>query len=179
MTTMESLLTMLLTDVPRTEFEATLAGVERRREDGNPQGVPTLRELEIVTELRHELERHRTRASGLRGLFETACDLTSLQDIEAVLQAIVRRSRQLLTTDVAYLMLIDTERGDTYMRVTVGTVAPEFTMIRLPMGIGLGGLVAEILATGELALLRRRAHRASDRTRARGSRADRRGAPEP
>jgi transcriptional regulator with GAF, ATPase, and Fis domain len=140
---MESLLTMLLTDVPRTEFEATLAGVERRREDGNPQGVPTLRELEIVTELRHELERHRTRASGLRGLFETACDLTSLQDIEAVLQAIVRRSRQLLTTDVAYLMLIDTERGDTYMRVTVGTVAPEFTMIRLPMGIGLGGLVAE------------------------------------
>jgi DNA-binding PucR family transcriptional regulator len=143
MTTMESLLTMLLTDVPRTDFEATLAGVERRREDGNPQGVPTLRELEIVTELRHELERHRTRASGLRGLFETACDLTSLQDIEAVLQAIVRRSRQLLATDVAYLMLIDTERGDTYMRVTVGTVAPDFTMIRLPMGIGLGGLVAE------------------------------------
>src|SRR3981189_321443 len=130
MTTMESLLTMLLTDVPRTEFEATLAGVERRREDGNPQGVPTLRELEIVTELRHARGTHRTRASGLRGLFETACDLTSLQDIEAVLQAIVRRSRQLLTTDVAYLMLIDTERGDTYMRVTVGTVAPEFTLMR-------------------------------------------------
>jgi hypothetical protein len=66
-----------------------------------------------------------------------------LQDIEAVLQAFARRSRQLLATDVAYMMLIDIERGDTYMRVTVGMVAPDFTMIRLPMGIGLGGLVAK------------------------------------
>ncbi|MDT5081698.1 MAG: hypothetical protein QOJ80_6335 [Mycobacterium sp.] len=143
MTTMESLLTKLLADAPRTEFEATLAQVESRQADGHSRGVPSVRELEIVIELRNELERHRTRSSGLRGLFETACDLTSLQDIEAVLQAIVRRSRQLLATDVAYLMLIDTERGDTYMRVTVGTVAPDFTMIRLPMGIGLGGLVAK------------------------------------
>lgn len=143
MTTMQSLLTMLLTDVPRAEFEATLAEVETRRAAGDSRGDPTRRELEIVTELRNELERHRTRSSGLRGLFETACDLTSIQDIEAVLQAIARRSRQLLATDVAYLMLIDSERGDTYMRVTVGTVAPDFTMIRLPMGIGLGGLVAK------------------------------------
>ena len=140
---MESLLAMLLGDAPRMEFEAALAQVESDRGSGLSSGLPTVRELEIVAELRSELERHRTRSSGLRGLFETACDLTSLQDIEAILQAIVRRSRQLLATDVAYLMLIDTERGDTYMRVTVGTVAPDFTMIRLPMGIGLGGLVAK------------------------------------
>lgn len=143
MSTMESLLTMLLTDVPRTEFEAALAELAEGCAHDDTQRSPSARELEIVAELRNEFDRHRTRSLGLRGLFETACDLTSLQDVETVLQAIVRRSRQLLATDVAYLMLIDTERGDTYMRVTVGTVAPEFPLIRLQLGIGLGGLVAE------------------------------------
>ena len=44
-------------------------------------------------------------------------------DLDAVLQAIVRRARQLLGTDVAYLTLTTTERGDTYMRVTDGSVS--------------------------------------------------------
>src|ERR1700709_724129 len=104
MTTMQSLLTMLLTDVPRAEFEATLAEVETRRAAGDSRGDPTRGELEIVTELRNELERHRTRSSGLRGLFETACDLTSIQDIEAGLQAIAPRSRQRPAAAAARLM---------------------------------------------------------------------------
>src|SRR3712207_9582123 len=62
------------------------------------------------------------------------------------LTAIVRRARQLLGTDVSYLTLHDDARGDTYMRVTDGSVSARFQALRLPMGAGLGGLVAQTAA---------------------------------
>jgi DNA-binding PucR family transcriptional regulator len=62
------------------------------------------------------------------------------------LQAIVRRGRQLLRADTAYLMLVDEDRHDTYMRVTEGTTDPGFPNIRLPLGVGLGGRVAQTMA---------------------------------
>lgn len=103
-------------------------------------------ELDTLRELRLMVERHRRRGRELRALFETAGDLSSVRDVEGVLQAIVRRGRQLLQTDVAYLMLVDPERGDTYMRVTQGTTSPHFPEIRLPLGVGLGGRVAQGMA---------------------------------
>ena len=45
--------------------------------------------------------------------------------------------------DVAYLTLHDPERGDTYMRATAGSVSARFQALRLPLGAGLGGLVAQ------------------------------------
>jgi len=60
-----------------------------------------------------------------------------------VLRAIVLRARKLLGTDVAYLSLHDEAAGDTYMRVTAGSVSAEFQRVRLGMGEGLGGLVAQ------------------------------------
>lgn len=103
-------------------------------------------ELELVLRLGNLVDRYRRRAKELRALFETAGDLSSVRDVEGVLQAIVRRGRQLLGTDVAYLMLVDEDRHDTYMRVTEGTVSPGFSDIRLPLGVGLGGRVAQSLA---------------------------------
>jgi hypothetical protein len=41
------------------------------------------------------------------------------------------------------MTLHDDERGDTYMRVTDGSVSAAFRALRLPMGAGLGGLVAQ------------------------------------
>ncbi|MDQ3539478.1 MAG: GAF domain-containing protein, partial [Chloroflexota bacterium] len=67
------------------------------------------------------------------------------RDEQGVLRAIVRRGRQLLSADAAYLMLVDEDRGDTYMRVTEGTTGPDFPNIRLPLGVGLGGRVAETM----------------------------------
>jgi len=66
--------------------------------------------------------------------------------VDSVLTAIVRRARQLLGTDVSYLTLNDPAAGDTYMRVTDGSVSARFQALRLPMGAGLGGLVAQTAA---------------------------------
>lgn len=69
-------------------------------------------------------------------------DLTALRDVDEVLKAIVHRSRRLVGSDAAYLMLVDELRGDAYMRVTEGTVSPDYASLRLDLGLGLGGLVA-------------------------------------
>lgn len=89
------------------------------------------------------LQDYRRRTRELAALYDTAGDLSSLRDVDQVLAAIVRRGRQLLTSDAAYLMLIDEEHHDTFMRVTEGTQTPEFMSIRLAYGDGIGGLVAK------------------------------------
>lgn len=110
-------------------------------------GPETLSGLEHAKQLalrvRAELEGRRRREAELSALFETAHDLSGLRDLDAVLRAIVQRARSLLGTEVAYLSLNDPAAGDTYMRVTEGSVSARFQQLRLGMGEGLGGLVAQ------------------------------------
>ncbi|MEV6396792.1 GAF domain-containing protein [Streptomyces sp. NPDC051907] len=110
-------------------------------------GPETLAALEDAKQLalrvRAELEGRRRREAELSALFETAHDLAGLRDLDAVLRAIVQRARSLLGTEVAYLSLNDPAAGDTYMRVTEGSVSARFQQLRLGMGEGLGGLVAQ------------------------------------
>ncbi|WP_327267898.1 GAF domain-containing protein [Streptomyces sp. NBC_01218] len=89
------------------------------------------------------LTQRRRREAELAALFDTAGDLAALRDPDAVLRAIVHRARTLLNTDVAYLTLNDPAAGDTFMRVTAGSVSARFQQLRLGMGEGLGGLVAQ------------------------------------
>ena len=115
------------------------------RAEGRPaEWIAALRQAKpLALRVRAELEGRRRREAEMSALFETAHDLAGLRDLDAVLRAIVQRARSLLGTDVAYLSLNDTERGDTYMRVTEGSVAARFQQLRLGMGEGLGGLVAQ------------------------------------
>ncbi|MEU1228809.1 GAF domain-containing protein [Streptomyces sp. NPDC005828] len=110
-------------------------------------GPEVLAELEEAKQLalrvRAELEGRRRREAELSALFATAHDLAGLRDLDAVLRAIVQRARSLLGTEVAYLSLNDPTAGDTYMRVTEGSVSARFQQVRLGMGEGLGGLVAQ------------------------------------
>ncbi|MEU4534958.1 helix-turn-helix domain-containing protein [Streptosporangium sp. NPDC023825] len=110
-------------------------------------GAETLAELEeaklAALKVRALLRRRAKREAELSALFDTAGDLAGLRDLDAVLEAIVHRARQLLGTDAAYMTLHDPERGDTWMRVTDGSVSAKFRALRLAMGAGLGGLVAQ------------------------------------
>ncbi|MYQ44279.1 GAF domain-containing protein, partial [Streptomyces sp. SID4985] len=97
----------------------------------------------LALRVRAELEGRRRREAELSALFETAHDLAGLRDVDAVLRAIVQRARSLLGTDTAYLSLNAQDRGDTYLQVTEGCVSARFQQLRLGMGEGLGGLVAQ------------------------------------
>lgn len=104
----------------------------------------TLEEDKVAAlKVRAMLRRRARREAELSALFDTAGDLAGLTDLDAVLEAIVHRARQLLGTDIAYMTLNDPERGDTYMRVTDGSISAHFRQLRLAMGAGLGGLVAQ------------------------------------
>ena len=135
-------LALLSREAPAVEFEGPLL---EARAAGVPAAV--LAELEQAKlaglRIRGELQQRRRREAELAALFETAGDLAALHDLDSVLRAIVRRARSLLGTDVAYMTLHDVTAGDTYMRVTDGSVSERFRAVRLGMGEGLGGLVAQ------------------------------------
>lgn len=98
---------------------------------------------DLALRVRAGIDAHRRREAELSALVDTARDLVSVADPRGVLDAIVRRARSLLGTDLAYLTLHDPERGDTFMRATAGSVSARFQTLRLPLGAGLGGLVAQ------------------------------------
>ncbi|MCL7376899.1 GAF domain-containing protein [Streptomyces sp. 35G-GA-8] len=115
-----------------------------RAEGAGPEALAALEHAKrLALRVRAELAERRRREAELSALFETAHDLAGLRDLDAVLRAIVQRARSLLGTEVAYLCLNDPEAGDTYMRVTEGSVSARFQQLRLGMGEGLGGLVAQ------------------------------------
>ncbi|GAA0405070.1 cyclic diguanylate phosphodiesterase [Acrocarpospora corrugata] len=139
---MDVFLELLVREASAVEFEGP---VLRARAGG--ADAATLERLErdkvAALRVRGMLRRRAKREAELSALFDTAGDLAALRDLDAVLAAIVRRARQLLGTDVAYMTLNDPERGDTFMRVTDGSAAARFRGLRLAMGAGLGGLVAQ------------------------------------
>jgi len=97
---------------------------------------------ELALRIASAREVHRQREAGLAALLDTARELATASDPGSVLDAIVRRARRLVGTDLAYLTLYDPEAGDTFMRATDGSVSAVFQSVRLALGAGLGGLVA-------------------------------------
>jgi hypothetical protein len=133
---------LLAREAPAVEFETPVAAA--RAAGASPATLADLETAKTAAlRVRALLARRARREVELSALFETAGDLASLRDLDAVLKAIVRRARQLLNADVAYMTLNDPGRGDTYMRVTDGSISRAFQRLRLPLGAGLGGLVAQ------------------------------------
>ncbi|AAZ54118.1 GAF domain protein [Thermobifida fusca YX] len=135
-------LELLLRDAPAVEYERPL--LEARARGDTPETLARLERAKLLAlRVRSVLRDLQRRESELTALFETANDLTGMRSLDQMLRAIVDRARHLLNTDVAYLTLSDPERGDTYMRVTSGSVSARFQQLRLGHGEGLGGLVAQ------------------------------------
>ncbi|WP_030240153.1 helix-turn-helix domain-containing protein [Streptomyces sp. NRRL S-350] len=136
------LLDLLASGAATEDFADVLADARHR---GAPAAV--LAEIDDATwqalRVHRTLRQHRRREAELTALFDTAGDLAASRDLDTVLQSIVRRARMLLGTDTAYLTLPDEAAGDTYMRVTDGSVSVLFQTLRLSLGDGLGGLVAQ------------------------------------
>ncbi len=139
-------LELLYADAPRADFDLLVAEAERQAAAGDLPGetVASLRrERELALRLREVIARHRSREAELSALYDTASDLTAIRDVDAILTAIVRRARQLLNADMTYLSLNDEAEGASYMKVTDGALTQEFRRLRLPLGTGLLGLVAQ------------------------------------
>jgi GAF domain-containing protein len=137
-----SFLDLLYDQAPLAAFDEVVAAAER--DGASASDLDELRrEYDVATRLRELIARQRAREAELSALYDTASDLTAIRDLDAILAAIVRRARQLLNADMTYLSLNDETEGASYMRVTDGALTPEFRSLRLPLGTGLLGLVAQ------------------------------------
>ncbi|MFE6911991.1 helix-turn-helix domain-containing protein [Streptomyces erythrochromogenes] len=136
------LLDLLDQGAPAEQFAPPAASARGPHLD-EPDAALVAEATRVALRIRRTLGQHRRREAELAALFDTAGDLARLRDLDAVLKALVHRAKLPLGTDVTYLSLNDDEAGDTYMRVTDGSVSAAFQQVRLGMGEGLGGLVAE------------------------------------
>jgi GAF domain-containing protein len=134
-------LDLIYDEAPLSAFDAHLARVERGL--GGEEAAVLRTEYDVALRLRDLITRMRSREAELSALYETASDLTAIRDVDTVLAAIVRRARQLLHCDMTYLSLNDEQDGASYMKVTDGALTHEFQKLRLPLGTGLLGLVAQ------------------------------------
>jgi hypothetical protein len=127
------LLQLLADDAPAAELA--------RAADRVAAEDPAARDLAL--RIRAGMDASKRRETELSTLIDIARELASAREPGGVLDTIVHRARTLIGTDVAYLTLYDAARGDTFMRATDGSVSAAFQQLRLPLGAGLGGLVAE------------------------------------
>jgi GAF domain-containing protein/sugar diacid utilization regulator len=137
-----AMMELLVREAAPVDFEGPVAAARARGED--PKVIAEFeRARTLALRVRAILDQRRRREAELSALYETANDLAALREVDDVLWAIVHRARLLLHSDVAYLSLNDDTAGDTYMRVVDGITSAAFRGLRLPLGDGLGGLVAQ------------------------------------
>src|SRR3546814_8739214 len=99
-------LELLAREAAPVEFEGPLLAA--RAAGAAPDQLQELEKTKVLAlQVRGVLEARRRREAELSALYETASDLAALTDVDAVLEAIVHRARQLLHRDVAYLSLND------------------------------------------------------------------------
>ncbi|MBD3924872.1 helix-turn-helix domain-containing protein [Nocardioides cavernae] len=134
-------LDLLYDEAPLAAFDEHLAQCEAGL--GEADATVVRSEYDVAVRLRDLMGRMRSREAELSALYETASDLTAIRDVDTILAAIVRRARQLLHCDMTYLSLNDESDGASYMKVTDGALTREFQTLRLPLGTGLLGLVAQ------------------------------------
>lgn len=132
-----SLLEMLLEEASEADLQDALA---RLRDQGRVSDELLERLSRAALALHRARLADRRQSVGLTVLGDTAVDLATRRDLDELLAEICRRARMLLGTEAAYIMLAD--ECDTYVRATDGIVSDAFRAMRIPLGAGLGGLVA-------------------------------------
>jgi hypothetical protein len=124
---------------------------------GNPSGFeqltvearglePRLRsrveaDIALAMRLREHVEHKLKREHELIALNETARDLSAMRDTDQVLQAIIRRARQLVGSDLAYLSAAADDRSPLHVRATEGVISEAFASIVVPRDVGICGSV--------------------------------------
>lgn len=132
------LFAMLRRNADSDEFVRMRAMVEATLPDSPPRALLTS-SIDAALAIRQEQILQQRRERGLLVVLETAHDLTAIRDLEMVLQAIVRRARQIFASDIGYLTNFDREQNDFYIRATDGALSEKFKRVRVPMDAGVCG----------------------------------------
>ncbi|MBK0417517.1 helix-turn-helix domain-containing protein [Leucobacter sp. CSA1] len=132
---LDALTEALLGESPRTEVRGIVETARAR--DLLPAAT-----LERFAATSDTLHRARQRQDLLQALVAVTRELTSIRGLGETMSMLVRMTRSLLRSDMAYLSLNDTETDTTYIRETDGVISEGYRNIRMPFGAGILGSVA-------------------------------------
>lgn len=112
----------------------------RTDEHGRPAVIGTL--LDISEQIRNRNAREKE-LHTFRALYELALAMSAERGLDENLASIVKTSRSLLAADKSFLALREEKTDELYMHTLSGIVTEEFKALRIPVGVGLGGKVAQ------------------------------------
>jgi len=107
---------------------------------GRPAVMGALADITDRLRNRKQLE---IQVTKFQALYELALAMVGDRTLDENLALIVDKSRDLLGTDTAWIALHDPETKELYWHISSGLQSPEFKSLRIPVGRGLAGKVAE------------------------------------
>jgi len=90
---------------------------------------------------------NRQHEAEISALYATVGQLTARRDVEAVLRTVVDRARELLSSDMAYIMLLDEGGKVLRMRVAAGHRNEAFMQIQRPVRPGVSAYIGKPVST--------------------------------
>lgn len=107
---------------------------------GRPAVIGTIADITERTQGRRHLE---AQLKIFQGLYKLALAMVEDRTLDENLSLIVAESRELLGTDTAWIALHDLETRELCWHISSGLVSEEFKRLRVPLGMGLAGKVAQ------------------------------------
>ena len=107
---------------------------------GRPAVIGTIADITDRTQGRRHLE---TQLKIFKGLHKLALAMVEDRPLDENLSLIVGESRELLGTDTAWIALHDPETRELCWYISSGLISEAFKRLRVPLGMGLAGKVAE------------------------------------
>jgi hypothetical protein len=99
------------------------------------------RAKQLGLSVRSQLDRRHQREASLTALVDTARELATPDDLDTLLNLATRRTRLLLSIDMAYISLPDEDLGDMCVRAADGHTSTLSVGLRLPATGGVGSMI--------------------------------------
>jgi len=107
---------------------------------GRPAVIGTLVDITGRVRVRRDLEKQ---LNTFQALYELALAMAAHRTLDENLTVIVNKSRELLGTDTAFIALRDGNTDELCWHISSGLRTEDFKNLRVPMGSGLAGIVAQ------------------------------------
>ena len=107
---------------------------------GRPAVLGTMTDITERVRAQRDLEKQLT---IFQGLYDLAVAMIAERSLDENLTLVVEKSRQLLGTDTAFIALHDEKTDELCWHISSGLVTERFKRLRVPMGHGLAGKVAQ------------------------------------
>jgi sugar diacid utilization regulator len=132
-----AVLELLWSNGPAQDYDALIT----RAAQGDDANLAVLeRAKKLGLRISAELDRYRRREADFSSLVDTARELTTSGDLDALLRVITRRARLLLGVDMSYISFPDDAEpgGSVYIRAADGQTSMLSVGLRLPGDAGVG-----------------------------------------